>query len=241
MAKSRHKPSRRGRQPGQRPPARPADPILAAAAVAAIEEPAPEPVVDVAPPEVADAPSLPAAPVTPRTARGMSLLALSQVLGVGRSVVEGWVQRHGCPPIRDSNGKGTGNEWSFDLAAVVAWRIEHERRTTIAEMGAEAIEPKDRLILLKIAKEANLVVPVAAVEAMYERANGKARQAIMSASTRLARSMDGFPADRVSQWALQADEILRDVLKTWQEDASSIDLTPSDHVMVLDDADPSTP
>ena len=171
----------------------------------------------------------------------MSLLALSHALRVNRSVIEGWVKKHGCPTIRDSDGKGTGNEWQLDLADVVNWRIDHERRITLAEAGADGMEPKDRLIMLKIAKEANLVVSVAAVEAMYERANGVARQSIMSASTRLARSMDGFPADCVSGWTLQADEILRDVLKSWQENARSIDLTPSDHVMVLDDADASTP
>ena len=141
----------------------------------------------------------------PASSRAMSLLAVSQAPGQDRSVTLRWIETLGCPCIRRAD-RDLGHEWQLDLGDVVRWRVAHERKVVLSETGAGSdIEPKDRLILLKIAKEANLLVPVVAVEAVYERADGQARQAIMSASTRLARSMDGFLVERVSAWTLQAD------------------------------------
>ena len=159
VKRGRHKPSKRGRQPGTKV-AKPVDPILAAAQVDAGKakpsgdgfaaqpvEPVPEtPAEPLAPPSTA--------PLTSRAAQHLSLNAVAQVLNVDRSVVERWIKVDGAPVKREAIGLGHGQGWEIDLAKLWKWWGEHSAREALADAGVGLeIEPKDKLILLKIAKD----------------------------------------------------------------------------------------
>ena len=216
MARSRHKPNKRGRQPGQRPPDRPADPILAAAAGASNAKPqddgfVPEPVV--AEPEVVVPTVEERAPaLNTRTARGMSLNMMAQVLKLDRSVIEGWTKRHGCPTLADANGKGTGNDWSLDIAAVFACRIDHERRTVLSEFGGEGMDMGDRIKLLTLAEKAKKLAPIAFFEARNRRSYTEFKQSLMAIGDRVGRTIDGLPKDKVDAWVEKIGDRHREAL-----------------------------
>jgi phage terminase Nu1 subunit (DNA packaging protein) len=169
--------------------------------------------------------------------RLFSILGLSRLLDVDRSVIERWVKQHGCPVAR-TGGKGAGNEWKLDVSAVFKWREKYLAEKAIEESGkADDVDEIDRKTkLLKFAAAAGLVAPVDMIEQALERVMAELRQSQMSISARVSRSMAGFPKDRVDAWCALVDTIVRESLQAAEESIAKIVIEPPAFVR-LPDAD----
>lgn len=238
MAKGRHKPNRRGRQPGQRPEKPAARDAVANPKPSDVGfQPAPSPEPAGEPEAVAETP--PAAPVTAApTSRIVSINMAAIVLDVDRSVVERWIKREGgnVAVIREG-GLGRGNEWQIDLGKLWTWWGEHNRRQALEEAGVgRHIEPKDREVLLKVARLAKLVVPVAVVEALLAQVLKDARTTLYAIVGRLVRAMAGLPPEKVAAFKAMADTGVREALEEFERALCDIDLSPSEDVIIVEGA-----
>ena len=69
---------------------------------------------------------------------------------------------------------------------------------------------------------------------------GEFRQTIMSLSSRVARTMDGFPKAKVDEWVRNVDVIIRDALTEASDSLGDAKIEPPDHVTIEGpDADPA--
>lgn len=190
--------------------------------------------------EPENAVSLPEIGADPTEATGappgrlFSQLALSKLFGVDRSVIDRWV-REGCEPVRGGTGRGVGNEWQFDSAKVFAWHREWLAKS-YAKAADDATDPDADLKLLKLAREASLVAPVADFKMAQARAYAELRQTLMPLPDRLARSMDGLaPKPRIDAWVAQAEDVIRHALAAYAATQATAMPVPSPFLRLDDD------
>lgn len=199
-----------------------------------------EPVAVTAPVVVAAPEPTPAAPaerlaeMAAKKRRTFSIKGLADFLQVDRSVIDKDINKNGFVPDR-MGGKGTGNEYEIDVAKYHAWKMEHVRKAVTAELGGTSdgdVEEDSKL--LKLFKEASLVMLVADIKARDTRLLGELAQTIMSVSDQVSRSMTGMPRDKINGWCDHVDRIHREALAKLHTSFDESYVEPSVFVSVED-------
>ncbi|VVB44506.1 protein of unknown function [Beijerinckiaceae bacterium RH AL1] len=169
--------------------------------------------------------------------RERSVGGLSDLLGIDRSTINKWVKKHGCPVVRESAGRGAGNEWKLDVAAVFAWHAKWQREQLLeATAGGEGDDPDADLKLFKLAEMAKLLVPVDEVVAMQARVYSQMRQTVMAMPSLIGRGFPGFPKERVNAAVDRADDLVGQALETFAKIQASAVPEQSDSIRIVDDA-----
>lgn len=107
---------------------------------------------------------------------------LAAILGVTDVTLWEW-QKQGMP-VEKKGSRGEANE--YDTSSVVAWYVEREVAKVRSESPRDALaRAQEQLVRLNIAKEQGALVPVADVEAEFERMVLLARQRVLQAPGRV--------------------------------------------------------
>lgn len=154
-----------------------------------------------------------------KSSRLVSISEFERLTGFDRGTVRNWIKKHRCPV---ENAGGKGEAVLLDIRAVWKWREEFVRAEEAAKYArADASEdysgvdltPADRLKLaqirltnIKIAREAEMLLPREFVEFAVERMFGVVRQTVMAVPERIFRKMGGFPEDRKLRWYGEAQK-----------------------------------
>ncbi len=223
-AKRPGKPAKRPRKPKTAPDT----PVV----VELVPDPVPDPVAQLVKPLLNLVHSDPLADELGLKRRRFSLLGLAKHIGIDRSTLENWVTKHGCPVVREGAGKGTGNEWEFDVADVWKWHAAWQREKMMDGVASNADTSEADTKLLKLATMASVVVPVAVVVEMQARVNAEFRQALMAIAGRITRTLNGFPPDRVASLQQQIDFLHAEALTSLSKTMATVVPKPSKFVHV---------
>lgn len=154
--------------------------------------------------------------------QNFSLSELSALLGVHRNTLSTWVKR-GCPHLQKAD-RSRGQEWQFDLAAVVRWR---EDQAVAAALGdTTQIDDKEArrrklaaeaaLTELELAKEQGKVVEIDQVARVVGEEYANCRARLLAIPSKLAPLLDATPGinakrDLIEQAITEAlDELTAD-------------------------------
>jgi phage terminase Nu1 subunit (DNA packaging protein) len=154
---------------------------------------------------------------------------LARALKVDETTVDRWTAQ-GCPAVR----RGKGVPSSYDLAAVVSWRIEHETARALdrAERQAEPAD-LDRLKArraeldierreLDLARARGEVVPTADIDIALDRLVIGGRQHVLAtAPDRAARRIAHRPGAGAEAVATIVREEIRAALESWSRESLS--------------------
>lgn len=158
---------------------------------------------------MARTPAKPAAkaPADDRKARLKSAAEVARLLGAGRNTVQRWIDS-GCPTVSKPVTPGDGDRYVLDLREVVEWRIATEvaaaRRAAPRPSGdgddddvaGDLLkDPEKRMKVARLAvqllSDQKRVTLNDDVEALWDRAHGLIRQAVMALPNRLIRMVPG--------------------------------------------------
>ena len=119
---------------------------------------------------------------------------LSEAMGISLPTVDRWV-RDGCP-VKQRGAKGV--PWEFDLAAVVAWWGDNQRKAAAGQAPTDMEDAKRRKVAaeaemaeLELAKARGEVAPVEEFRRAQEARNAIIRQNVMNVAQRACLQLLG--------------------------------------------------
>ncbi|WP_419953951.1 hypothetical protein [Methylobacterium sp.] len=175
----------------------------------------------------------PKAPADDRKARLKSAAEVAKLLGAGRNTVQRWIDA-GCPVVSKPVTPGDGDRYVLDLGEVVEWRIATEvaaaRKASArpARMAGDHDEdedvasdllkdPEKRMKVARLAvqllSDQKRIVLTDDVEALFERAMGLIRQAVMAMPNRLIRFVPGLGVAETREFHTKVSSAAADTLE----------------------------